>query len=301
MMMMLLLKTALAVACCTWHVAGAPLRVFVLAGQSNMEGQAEVSKQYPNGTEMNGTLKYQLHDPRTAAEFAEVWDTNGNTWATRDDVWVWFNEHGNTDDGTWGNLTVGYGVGGSPGKIGPEFGFGYGMSDVRTDEDQILIIKTAWGGKTLGGDFRPPSSGGTVGPYYRRMTAMVKEVLSPSNMSRFFGDDITARGFVVAGFGWFQGWNDGCSATLVAEYEKNLVNLIQDLRKVCPDPRACCLCCALARKTHVPVFGVASERLDGWSDGPLGTNAPGIRKPIHGRIHPSVRADVCVRGYSGCL
>ena len=34
----------------------------------------KVSHLYPNGTEMNGTLIYQLHDPRTAAEFAPTWD-----------------------------------------------------------------------------------------------------------------------------------------------------------------------------------------------------------------------------------
>lgn len=50
-----------------------PSQVFVLAGQSNMEGQAEVAKTFPNGTLVNGTLQYQLKDPRTAAEFAECW------------------------------------------------------------------------------------------------------------------------------------------------------------------------------------------------------------------------------------
>ena len=39
-------------------------------------------------------------------------------------------------------------------------------------KEQVLIIKAAWGGKTLGGDFRPPTSAkksGAVGHYYQQM------------------------------------------------------------------------------------------------------------------------------------
>ena len=65
----------------------------------------------------------------------------------RDDVWIDYL-------GRRGNLTVGYG---SPGKIGPDLEFGNTMGDVLTE--QVLLIKTAWGGKSIGRDFRPPSSG----------------------------------------------------------------------------------------------------------------------------------------------
>jgi alpha-galactosidase len=36
---------------------------------------------------------------------------------------------------------------------------------------------------------------------------------------------------VVAGFGWHQGWNDRINQAFNDEYEKNLANLIRDLRK----------------------------------------------------------------------
>ena len=42
-------------------------------------------------------------------------------------------------------------------KIGPEFTFGLTM-DAALDEP-VLIIKTAWGGKSLHTDFRSPSAG----------------------------------------------------------------------------------------------------------------------------------------------
>jgi alpha-galactosidase len=36
--------------------------------------------------------------------------------------------------------------------------------------------------------------------------------------------------YELVGLGWHQGWNDRCSAPMVAEYETNMVNLIKDLR-----------------------------------------------------------------------
>ena len=42
---------------------------------------------------------------------------------------------------------------GCGGKIGPEFTFGITMDDAF--EEPVLIIKTAWGGKSLFYDYRP--------------------------------------------------------------------------------------------------------------------------------------------------
>jgi hypothetical protein len=73
--------------------ASGTLKVFVLAGQSNMEGHAEVGTLDPeSGRPKNGTLKYQLTDPRTAEEFAPTWDKTAGKWAVLDNVQVWFNE-----------------------------------------------------------------------------------------------------------------------------------------------------------------------------------------------------------------
>jgi hypothetical protein len=112
-----------------------PVQVFVLAGQSNMEGQAEVAQlNASTGKPKNGTLLYQTMDPRTAKQFSAT-RSNGN-WTVRDDVWVWFNEKGKTDDGSWGPLSVGFGVGASPEHIGPEYGFGFAVGDAF--EEQVL-------------------------------------------------------------------------------------------------------------------------------------------------------------------
>jgi hypothetical protein len=61
----------------------------------------------------------------------------------------------------FGRLTAGYGARPNPsesgGKIGPEFLFGISMDEAH--DEPVLIIKTAWGGKSLNTDFRPPSAG----------------------------------------------------------------------------------------------------------------------------------------------
>ena len=62
----------------------------------------------------------------------------------RDDVQISFKVG---DKVRKGGLTVGYtGYGGSS-HIGPELGFGFVMGDFF--EEPVLLIKTAWGGKSL--------------------------------------------------------------------------------------------------------------------------------------------------------
>ena len=41
----------------------------------------------------------------------------------------------------------------------------------------------------------------------------------------------------IAGFGWFQGWNDGCDLNQTAAYETNMVNLVKDLRTEWGNPK----------------------------------------------------------------
>ncbi len=101
-------------------------------------------------------------------------------------------------------------------------------------KDQVLLIKTAWGGKSLGVDFRPPGSGGAVGPYYTLMISQIREALA--NLKTDF-PAYDGKGYELAGFIWWHGWNDFCDAKLVPEYETNLVNLIKDVRKDLKSPK----------------------------------------------------------------
>lgn len=205
------------------NAAELPVKVFLLAGQSNMEGQAVSDldgKDYNGG---KGTLNALLRDPAKAPKFAHLKNADG-TWAVRDDVWCRYKR----EQGPLlaGPLSMGFSVYGDKHHFGPELQFGNVLGDFL--ENPVLLIKTSWGGKSLFKDFRPPSAGGEVGPYYAKMIAEVREALS--NVERDF-PELRGRGYELAGFVWYQGWNDGVDPkTAVPEYEQNLVHLIRDVR-----------------------------------------------------------------------
>ncbi len=193
-----------------------PLKVFILAGQSNMEGQGVVSMDDPhdyNGGK--GNLVWSMKYSKSAEKMKNLKNEKGE-WVVRDDVQISFKVNGKVRKG---GLTVGYtGYGGSS-HIGPELQFGNVMGDYL--DEPVLLIKTAWGGKSLYVDFRPPSSGGQVGPYYTKMIEEVRAALAE------LGD----QKYEIAGFVWQQGWNDMCTPPAIPEYAQNLVNLAHDIRK----------------------------------------------------------------------
>lgn len=199
-----------------------PIQVFILAGQSNMEGQGVVSMDHPqyyNGGK--GNLLWSMEHSASKDKMWHLRDANGQ-WVVRDDVEISFKARGAVRKGP---LTVGYtGYGGSS-HIGPELQFGHVMGDFF--EEPVLLIKTAWGGKSLYKDFRPPSSGGTVGPYYTQMVQEVREALTA------LGD----RPYEIRGLVWMQGWNDMCTEAAVPEYADNLVHLAADIRREFNSPR----------------------------------------------------------------
>ena len=195
-----------------------PLQVFILAGQSNMQGHAKIS-----------TFEHIGMDPATKPMLEMMAGVDGKP-KTCERVWI--SSIGCAGDDTTeqtGKLTAGFGA--SKEKIGPEFTFGLTMEKI-TDAP-ILLIKTAWGGKSLNTDFRPPSAGPYVfnetqlsqlqkqgkdiaaiqaakeketGVYYRLMIEHVKTVLA--DLKRVVPSYDAAQGYELAGFAWFQGWND---------------------------------------------------------------------------------------------
>lgn len=201
-----------------------PLRVFILAGQSNMEGHAKVE-----------TFDYIGDDPATAPLLEKMRDSDGKP-RVCEGVWIsYLTGSGEAAGEGFGKLTAGYGARRQAavdgGKIGPEFTFGITMDEFF--DEPVLIIKTAWGGKSLHTDFRPPSAGPytfhesqlknmerqgkdkiaiqeakkrETGVYYQQMIAHVKSVLA--DISRVCPAYDPKRGFQISGFVWLQGWND---------------------------------------------------------------------------------------------
>ncbi len=233
-----------------------PLRVFILAGQSNMEGHARIE-----------TFDYIGDDPATAPLLKQMRDDQGQP-RVCEGAWIsYFTGSGDNNGEGFGKLTAGYGSRQQPdqpnGKIGPEFTFGLTM-DAAFDEP-VLLIKTAWGGKSLHTDFRSPSAGPFVfnkeqlanfekqgkdvaamraekaaatGVYYRLMIEHVRRVLS--DIKRVCPAYDAQKGFELSGFVWLQGWNDLVDSGVYPQrqlpggydaYRDALVHFIRDVRK----------------------------------------------------------------------
>jgi hypothetical protein len=225
-----------------------PLKVFILVGQSNMEGHAKVE-----------TFDYIGDDPSTAPLLKKMRGPDGSP-RICDNAWISYYTSGADNMGEgYGKLTAGYGARRNPtedgGKIGPEFTFGITMDEAF--EEPVLLIKTAWGGKSLYYDFRPPSAGayprtpGDIeknrkpeagsGHFYRLMMEHVRKVLA--DPKRVCPDYDEKAGYEIAGFVWFQGFNDMVNRDVYpslpkesaenrfAKYSEWMADFIRDVRK----------------------------------------------------------------------
>lgn len=241
---------------------GEPLQVFILAGQSNMEGHARIE-----------TFDYLGDDPATAPLLKKMRGPDGQP-RVCEHAWIsYYTGRGDENGEGFGRLTAGYGSRPNPqesgGKIGPEFTFGITMDEAC--DAPVLLIKTAWGGKSLHTDFRPPSAGPYVftaaqraqferqgkdlaalkaekaretGRYYRLMLEHVRRVLV--DIPRVCPEYDPRQGYELAGFVWLQGWNDLVDTGVYPNrtqpggydaYSEVLAHLIRDVRRDLNAPR----------------------------------------------------------------
>ncbi len=211
-----------------------PLKVYILAGQSNMQGSAH-----------KNTFAAIGDDPMTAKLLSEILDQNGDP-VVCDKAWIsYITQRSQRDTILHGKVKVGYGF--DDERIGPEYAFGLYMD--KALKEPILIIKTAWGGKSLAVDFRPPSAGPyepsltekergnipeheEIGHYYREMIRFIRATLKDTENIRKIVPEYSAKqGYELSGFVWFQGWNDMCNRHHIQQYTGNMIHFISDVRK----------------------------------------------------------------------
>jgi alpha-galactosidase len=239
---------------CVFSAEAKPLKVYILCGQSNMEGHARIT-----------TFEAMKQHSDAAPILKEMVDASGKP-IVCDDVYISYYTGGKEMGEGFGKLTAGYGSRKVPAeagdKIGPEFTFGIYMQ--KAVKEPILIIKTAWGGKSLHTDFRPPSAGPYVfneneianlekkgkledekkakaektGHFYRLMLKHVQHVLA--DIKRVYPDYNPSQGYELAGFAWFQGWNDMVAGSVYPnrgkpggydKYTECMAHFIRDVRK----------------------------------------------------------------------
>ncbi|MHC4749360.1 MAG: sialate O-acetylesterase [Planctomycetota bacterium] len=211
------------------------VKVFILAGQSNMEGHGQVR-----------SLDWLGQHPKYGYLLKKLKNADGS-WVIRDDVTISYQaEHRNKKNGP---LTVGWGC--EEHEIGPELLFGTIMGEKYNEP--VLLIKTAWGGKSVWCDFRSPGAGEMTwdekrilkrdrlkpGQFYHKMVAEIKECLA--NIEDVV-PEYKGQGYELVGMAWFQGWNDFCEwhlqldgkhvgMGLIERYPHNLAAMLNDLRK----------------------------------------------------------------------
>ncbi len=241
-----------------------PLKVFILAGQSNMEGHARIE-----------TFDYIGDDPATAPLLKMMRGADGKP-AVCEGAWISYltgRFDGSANGEGIGKVTAGFGARGDQptkdgGKIGPEFTFALTMDAALAEP--VLLIKTAWGGRSLHTEFRPPSAGPyelndfqkklyygppghgvpkdmdawlaekkkETGRFYRYMIEHVKSVLA--DPKRVVPSYDAAQGYEIAGFVWLQGFNDMVDGHVYPahgkpgrfdKYSEWLAHFIRDVRR----------------------------------------------------------------------
>jgi len=227
----------------TWDDDPTGIKVFILAGQSNMVGRGSVEGGN-SGSGTLGSLRFMAVNNVSYPDYdyASLLDDPGqpttSAFANRADVKVWWRDGGNGSLGgaiRKGDLGPPY-QGSDSGKIGPEYAFGQVIGDYYAS-DNVLVIKCAWGGRDLAEKFRPPSAvanrGGQVGEFYSATIDQTREVLN--NLGTEF-PEWSGQGYEIVGFAWHQGYNDRISTAFSAEYKDNLPDLINDVREVFNKP-----------------------------------------------------------------
>ena len=283
--------------------SAAPLTVFILAGQSNMQGHAHVRTF--DAMALNPTTEPILREMRTVDGAPRVCER------------VWMSSIGSGPQERIGQLTAGFGAEAGGPKIGPEFTFGISMQ--KALDGPILIIKTAWGGKSLHTDFRPPSAGPyefneqqlrtfeqqgkdveslgadaakASGHYYRLMIAHIMEVLS--DIKRVYPDYDPEQGYELSGFVWFQGWNDMVDGGVYPNRDKRsgydaysdlLAQFIRDVRDDLAAPQM---------PFVIGVMGVG---------GPLDEYPPEAQrhKPVHENFREAMAAPAALPEFEGTV
>lgn len=189
-----------------------PLKVFIMAGQSNMQGKARVK-----------TIE-RLNMTEDSKEMYNDMTEDDGTPVTVEGVHVAYftsNLRGNVEQVGPLNPGLREARDFSPGDpIGPEYTFGIYLQ--KHLNEPFLIIKIAWGGTGLLKHWRPPHADvgeGETGPSYSAMMTDIQKVLAePGKYHPAYDKD---AGYEIAGFVWFQAWNDLVNGFYRDDYEKN--------------------------------------------------------------------------------
>ncbi len=226
------------------------------------------------GKAPNALLDHQANDPNMRDLFRHL--RRNDQWIVRRDVYIKFLDRK-------GPLTYGYG---SPGRTGVELEFGTVMGD--HFDVPVLLIKTAWGGHSLYKLFRSPSAGFPAPEIVQKELDEAQQRVTQNNQKNQRTDPLPTMDDIrkdygssyrsmiteatdaianhavlfpelkdyrpqLAGFVWFQGWNDQYGAE--EEYAANLTHFIRDVRKDLHAPNLPIVIAAMGQNGSRPAEG----------------------------------------------
>ncbi|MEN8775047.1 MAG: sialate O-acetylesterase, partial [Akkermansiaceae bacterium] len=171
--------------------AAEPVRVFLFAGQSNMEGADT--------------------DPKLVETFPPFKDAL----EALDNIHYSYQTGANHKSNGWTDLKV---VGNN---FGPEITFARAFR--RQSKAPLAIIKDAWGGTTLVNDWDPDGGDEKSKKLYHRFITQVRDRLADLKKQGLT--------YKIEGLMWHQGENDMFHREGKQLYEKNLRNFIANVRK----------------------------------------------------------------------
>ncbi len=219
-----------------------PIKIFILSGQSNMTGRGTL--ELMNGPEINkkSTLLHYVQQPENLKSLSFLRNGANKTesgWTIRGDVFITMGEWPHLQPGEkdyslenkHGGLGPYYG-GRKARGFGPELAIGHLLGE--HFEEPVLLVKVSFGGNNLAVNFRPPSSGGTLGDKYPKIISAYQDAVK--NLPEIIPSYTPEQGYELAGFFWNQGLSDG-GKEKAAEYEENMANLIKDLRRDLNGPK----------------------------------------------------------------
>ncbi|HAA49159.1 MAG TPA: hypothetical protein DCE43_05525 [Planctomycetaceae bacterium] len=234
-----------------------PFRITYLTEQAN--GLGWIAR-----ADIPGTLDTLV---KKKGRFPFLVDDSGK-WIERKDVW-----YRGVITAT-ANKWLSVGCGARANSIGPELGFGHVIGNHH--DQPVVILKASQGNRSLAWDFLPPGSQryehkGKIYAGYKDSPAVWDKGTKPKPIDWYAGkqyDDcfqaahrvldnfdtefpqFKGRGYVIAGFAWWQGHKDQGNAVHAGRYERNLVHLIKTLREEFQAPKA--------------PFVIATIGFDGW-------------------------------------
>ncbi|MFT6864931.1 MAG: hypothetical protein ACJAVK_003503 [Akkermansiaceae bacterium] len=212
------------------------IKVFLLSGQSNMTGRGSLGIITKPAADQKGTLWHFIGKPANKEKYPFLSQGPEKTetgWTVRNDVFITMGdwphlkkgEEGFNASNKHGGLSAHYGGRGNRG-FGPELAIGHLLGGHY--EEKVVLVKVAFGGNSLSGNFRPPSSGGKTGDKYPLMITALREALA--KLPEIVAGTSQEKRYELAGFFWNQGLSDALPGAS-EEYEANMINLIKDVRK----------------------------------------------------------------------